>query len=91
MEIAEFRQEVDGAIARGDASGAARLLAAAWESDPGSALAGFVASRYDRIAGRLVLLRQLPSALAILKQMSRQSGVPASPMVEHGEVLRAGR
>jgi hypothetical protein len=42
---------VDAAIARGDASGAAGMLASAWELDPGSALAGFGASRYDRIAG----------------------------------------
>ena len=73
MEIAEFRQEVDGAIARGDASGAARLLAAAWESDPGSALAGFVASRYDRIAGRLGLLRQ---RWAILRSFTVEPVVP---------------
>jgi FkbH-like protein len=58
METGEFRKDVDGAIARGDASGAARMLASAWELDPGSALAGFVASRYDRIAGSLDLLRQ---------------------------------
>jgi FkbH-like protein len=58
METGEFRKDVDGAIARGDASGAASLLASAWELDPGSALAGFVASRYDRIAGSLDLVRQ---------------------------------
>src|ERR1035441_8310886 len=58
METGEFRKDVDGAIARGDASGAARMLASAWELDPGSALAGFMASRYDRIVGSLDLLRQ---------------------------------
>ncbi len=66
METGEFRKDVDGAIARGDAPGAARMLASAWELDPGSALAGFVASRYDRIAARLDLLRQRWRRLAAI-------------------------
>jgi hypothetical protein len=57
METGKFRKNVDDAIARGDASGAARMLSSAWALDPGSALAGFVASRYDRIAGGLDLVR----------------------------------
>jgi FkbH-like protein len=73
METGEFRKEVDGAIARADASGAARMLASAWESDPGSALAGFVASRYDRIAGRLDLVRQ---RWAILRSFTVEPVVP---------------
>ena len=56
MVTGEFRKDVDRAIDAGDASAAARMLAAAWELEPGSALAGFVSSRYDRIAGRLGLL-----------------------------------
>ena len=73
METGEFRKDVDGAIARGDASGAARMLASAWELDPGSALAGFVASRYDRIAGRLDLVRQ---RWAILRSFTVEPVVP---------------
>src|ERR1035438_3614015 len=73
MESGEFRQDVDRAIARGDASGAARMLASAWEREPGSAMAGFVASRYDRIAGRLGLL---PWRWAILRSFTVEPVVP---------------
>src|ERR1017187_4482243 len=51
METGDFRGDVDRAIARGDASGAARMLASAWELEPGSAMAGVVAARYGRTAG----------------------------------------
>jgi FkbH-like protein len=57
MQIAELRQQIDHAIAAGDATSAAQMLALAWESAPGAALAGFVGSRYDRIAAGLLLLR----------------------------------
>jgi len=49
------------------------MLVSAWESDPGSALAGFVASRYDRMAGRLGLLRQ---RWAILRSFTVEPAVP---------------
>jgi len=74
----EFRKEVDRAIDAGDASGAARMLAAAWEREPGSALAGFVASRYDRIADGLGLSKQ---RWAILRSFTVEPLVP---------VLKAG-
>lgn len=73
METGEFRSEVDRAIAAGDASGAARMLASAWEREPGSALAGFVASRYGRIAGHLGLLQQ---RWAILRSFTVEPLVP---------------
>jgi FkbH-like protein len=64
---------VDRAIARGDASGAARMLASAWELEPGSAMAGFVAARYGRIAGSLGLLQQ---RWAILRSFTVEPVVP---------------
>ena len=73
MQTEEFRGGVDRAIAAGDASGAARMLASAWELAPGSALAGFVASRYDRIAGPLGLLKQ---RWAILRSFTVEPVVP---------------
>jgi FkbH-like protein len=78
METGDFRQDVDRAIAAGDATGAARMLATAWEMEPGSALAGFVASRYDRIAPGLSLVKQ---RWAILRSFTVEPVVP---------VLRAG-
>jgi FkbH-like protein len=78
MKTGEFRKDVDNAIAAGDASGAARMLSTAWDREPGSALAGFVASRYDRIAGRLGLLNQ---RWAILRSFTVEPVLP---------VLKAG-
>src|SRR5450631_4528004 len=78
MVTGEFRQDVDRAIAGGDVQGAARMLASAWEREPGSALAGFVASRYDRIAGPLGLVKQ---RWAILRSFTVEPVVP---------VLKAG-
>ena len=73
METGDFREDVDRAIAAGDAAGAARMLATAWEMEPGSALAGFVASRYDRIAPRLGLVKQ---RWAILRSFTVEPVVP---------------
>ena len=73
METGDFRGDVDRAIARGDASGAARMLASAWELEPGSAMAGFVAARYGRIAGSLGLLQQ---RWAILRSFTVEPVVP---------------
>ena len=54
------------------------MLASAWELEPGSALAGFVASRYDRIAGRLGLLTQ---RWAILRSFTVE---PLLPLLKAG-------
>src|ERR1035437_7381552 len=78
METGEFRKDVDRAIAAGDAAGAARMLASAWELQPGSALAGFVASHYGRIAGRLGLLKQ---RWAILRSFTVE---PVMPILKAG-------
>src|ERR1022692_4752865 len=73
METGDFRGDVDRAIAAGDAFGAARMLASAWELEPGSAMAGFVAARYGRIAGSLGLLQQ---RWAILRSFTVEPVVP---------------
>jgi FkbH-like protein len=73
MVSGEFRKDVDRAIDAGDASAAARMLAAAWEMEPGSPLAGFVASRYDRIAVHLGLLTQ---RWAILRSFTVEPVLP---------------
>src|SRR5439155_13550261 len=78
MVTGEFRKDVDRAIDAGDASAAARMLAAAWELEPGSPLTGFVSSRYDRIAGHLNLLTQ---RWAILRSFTVKPVLP---------VLKAG-
>src|SRR6187401_3432064 len=73
MELGEFRKTVDRTIAAGDQRAAAHMLASAWSSDPGSALAGFVASRYERIAPGLGMLRK---RLAILRSFTVEPLVP---------------
>lgn len=78
MATGEFREGVDRAIAAGDASGAAKMLASAWELEPGSALAGFVSSRYDRIAGCLGFL---PQRWAILRSFTVE---PLLPLLKAG-------
>src|SRR6187401_224467 len=73
MELGEFRKTVDRTIAAGDQRAAAHMLASAWSSDPGSALAGFVASRYERIAPGLGMVRK---RLAILRSFTVEPLVP---------------
>jgi FkbH-like protein len=73
MEIAELRREIDQAIAAGDSAGAARMLALAWERDGGAALAGFVASRYERIAASLPML---PHRWAFLRSFTVEPILP---------------
>jgi FkbH-like protein len=73
MPSADFRKEIDGRIAEGDATGAARLLAALWEREGGSALAGFVASRYHKLRDRLNLAQH---RLAILRSFTVEPIVP---------------
>jgi len=78
METGEIRKNVDTAIANGETALAARMLAAMWQAGPSSALAGFVASRYERIADRLGMLQQ---RWAILRSFTVEPLVP---------LLRAG-
>src|SRR5580765_3862681 len=78
METGEFRKNVDRAIAAGDPQAAGRMLGSAWFAEPGTALAGFVASRYERIAGSLGMLRQ---RLAILRSFTVE---PLLPLLKSG-------
>src|SRR6185369_13136932 len=73
METREFRKNVDAAIASDDPHSAARMLASAGSAEPGNALAGFVASRYERIAPSLDMLRK---RLAILRSFTVEPLVP---------------
>jgi FkbH-like protein len=73
MESSEIRKEIEHAIARRDAVQAEKMLRAVWAREPGSASAGFVASRFDRIRDQLSL-RQY--RLAILRSFTVEPVVP---------------
>ena len=73
MASADSRKDIDSRIAEGDASGASRLLAALWEQEGGTALAGFVASRYQKLRDRLNLAHH---RLAILRSFTVEPIVP---------------
>jgi hypothetical protein len=73
MQAADYRQEIDGLIAAGDAAGAARRLSALWEREGGARLAGFVASRYEKLRGRLPLVRY---RWAVLRSFTVEPIVP---------------
>src|SRR5438270_5917470 len=73
MNDSENRNSIDALIETGDAEGAARLLAAAWEHQPSAAFAGFVSSRFDKLRPKLALL---PYRLAILRSFTVEPLVP---------------
>src|SRR4051794_23255883 len=73
MATADFRKKVDDTIAAGDVQAAARLLAAVWSAEPAAAMAGFVASRYERIAPALGLVAK---RLAILRSFTVEPLIP---------------
>jgi FkbH-like protein len=73
MQIAELRERIDRAITAGDSAGASQMLARTWEREPGAALASFVASRYDRIAGALPLA---PHRWAFLRSFTVEPVLP---------------
>ena len=58
MTNVDIRQEIDSLIASGSAPDAARLLNEVWRAQGSAAVAGFVASRYEKIRDRLNLTRQ---------------------------------
>jgi len=60
----QLRSEIDHLIESGDAAGASRRLSELWQQEPGSALASFLTSRYEKLRSglpftshRLALLR----------------------------------
>ena len=71
--VADDRKEIDGLIAAGDAAGAARLLARFWERDGGGGVAGFVASRYEKLRSHLSLA---PYRWAVLRSFTVEPVVP---------------
>ncbi len=73
METGEIRKEIDFAIAKGDTARASDLLKAIWAKEPGPALAGFVASRFDRIREGLALP---PHRWAILRSFTVEPIIP---------------
>ncbi|HXB74884.1 MAG TPA: HAD-IIIC family phosphatase [Candidatus Acidoferrales bacterium] len=78
----DYRTAIDGVIAAGDAAGAVRMLAQVWERDPGAGLAGFVASRYERLRGYLPLL---PYRLAVLRSFTVE---PVAPILRAAAFTR---
>jgi FkbH-like protein len=84
MQTADIRKDIDLAIADGDVARAARMLKAAWAKEPGGALAGFVASRYERIREGLAVSRcrwailrsfTVEPVLPILRAMAYDHGI----------------
>jgi len=73
MHTADSRKDIDGLIASGDATGAARLLCDLWEREPGAGLAGFIVSRYQKLQGRLPLV---PYRWAVLRSFTVEPIVP---------------
>jgi len=69
----DFRRDIDGRIAAGDVAGAVRMLAGLWERDGGAGLAGFIASRYEKLRGYLPLV---PYRLAVLRSFTVEPVTP---------------
>jgi predicted enzyme involved in methoxymalonyl-ACP biosynthesis len=84
MVIAELRKEIDQAIAVGDLTGASRMLREVWNQEAPAGVAGFVASRFDRIreplgltACRFAILRSftVEPVIPILRAMGYANGI----------------
>ena len=70
---ADIRAEVDRLLAEGAGEAASRRLAELWRREPGSATAGFVASRLDHLRDKLPLTK---FKLAILRSFTVEPIVP---------------
>ena len=84
MQGADFRNEIDGLIAAGDAEAAARRLSQVWERESGPGLAGFVVSRYEKLRDRLPLT---PYRWAVLRSFT---GFPRPASVKSFDGKSAG-
>ena len=73
MQEPDIRNTIDGMIASGDPSGAARMLGEAWERQPSAAFAGFVASRFDKLRPHLSLR---PYRWAVLRSFTVEPVLP---------------
>jgi len=73
MPQPDIRNTIDTLIEAGDAPGAARALAEAWEAQPSAAFAGFVASRFDRLRPHLALV---PYRWAIVRSFTVEPVLP---------------
>jgi predicted enzyme involved in methoxymalonyl-ACP biosynthesis len=82
MQTSDPRKEIDSLIEAGDATRAARLLSILWERDGGSALAGFVVSRYEKLRNRL---RLVPYRLAVLRSFTVE---PLAPLMRAAAFAR---
>jgi FkbH-like protein len=58
MANVDFRQQIDDLIALGNASDAIRLLNHVWRTQGSASVAGFVASRYEKLRDQLGFVRQ---------------------------------
>ncbi|HTP34610.1 MAG TPA: HAD-IIIC family phosphatase [Candidatus Acidoferrales bacterium] len=73
MPQPDIRNTIDTLIAAGDAPGAARALAQAWEAQASAAFAGFVASRFDRLRPHLPLV---PYRWAVVRSFTVEPVLP---------------
>jgi FkbH-like protein len=70
---AEVRPEIDRLIAAGEAESARRSLCEFWRREPQSAVAAFVATRFERLRANLGLI---PCRVAVLRSFTVEPVVP---------------
>jgi FkbH-like protein len=73
MDHSDPRSTIEALVDSGDSEGAGRLLSELWDRQPSAALAGFVASRFDKIASQLPLLKY---RWAVLRSFTVEPLVP---------------
>lgn len=69
----QLRQQIDGLIAAGDATGATRLLGELWKQEGGNATAAYLTSRYEQLRGTYGLVHH---RAAILSSFTLEPVVP---------------